>query len=316
MDLNAIPKIELHCHLDGILDCEMLKDILKENADFPVDPEQFAKSYPVNSIESFSRWFDFVRPFEHKLECFYPILERHFRRLKEQHVVYTEIMITGGQLPADPQAAIDSVARLREWVNRQESERFQVQFLLAVGRQKTAEKFAFLADRTIALFRAGLIAGFALAGPEQGNPVRPFASTMDRLKDAGLPIEIHAGEWCGPESVRDALQYGHPLRIGHAVTLFQDPELLEDVLRRGIHIEMCPTSNVLTNSVASIQEHPIRQAVEAGMSISINTDDPGAFQCSMTGEYEVLARTFGFEEETFRAIFEHSLKARFPQALR
>lgn len=311
MDVQRFPKVELHCHLDGILDRPMLREIHAEDPDFPVDPAQFEAAYPVNSFESFVRWYEFIRPIERSLEPSYPILERHFRRLKRESVVYSEIMITGGQLPDDPRASVEKVAALRRWADEHEEQNFQVEFLLAVGRQKTPQRFAQLADRTIALFEAGLIAGFAIAGPEEGNPIRPFQTTMNRLHDAGIPIEIHAGEWCGPESVRDALRYGHPLRIGHGVSLFADPELLQEVIERKIHIEMCPTSNLKTMSVSRIEDHPMKRAAELGMSFSINTDDPGPFECSMASEYELVANAFGFDEATFHSIFQNSLNARF-----
>jgi adenosine deaminase len=171
-------------------------------------------------------------------------------------------------------------------------------------------------EHVFALYDAGLIVGVALAGIEQGFPVRPFQKTFDRFHQAGLKIEIHAGEWCGPESVWDALEYAHPDRIGHGVSLFQDARLVELFAERQIHIEMCPTSNLKTGSVKRIQEHPIRLARDLGLSFSVNTDDPGPFECSLESEYELLADTFGFDEGTGKEFYENSLAARFQPELR
>jgi adenosine deaminase len=129
-------------------------------------------------------------------------------------------------------------------------------------------------------------------------------------------IEIHAGEWCGPESVRDALENGFPHRLGHAVSLFDDPRLPDLAGERGIHLELCPTSNVKTGSIARIEDHPVRRALDLGLSFSINTDDPGAFECSVASEYELVSRVFGFTDDDFRRVFDNSLAARFQPSLR
>ncbi|MBI2887607.1 MAG: adenosine deaminase, partial [Chloroflexi bacterium] len=118
------------------------------------------------------------------------------------------------------------------------------------------------------------------------------------------------------ESVWDALEYGRPHRIGHGVAVFQDPRLIERVLRDGIHLEMCPTSNVATGAVDLMENHPVRLARELGLSFSVSTDDPGPFESSMESEYQLLADVFGFEEQDFFRMAEQALAARFQPELR
>jgi len=314
--MKPFPKVELHCHLEGILDRAMLADIRKENPAFPVDPAAFEQAYPVVDFESFLNWWKFIQP-AWALTSFYPVLGRYIARLKAQGVRYAEIMIAASLFPGDAAAAVDVMAALREWVNRLEDSLIQVEFLATLGRGHSPEALAELAERALVLHKAGLIVGVALAGaPEKDCPVKPFQRTFDRLHAAGLSIEIHAGEWCGTESVRDALEYGHPDRIGHGVSLFQDACLVELFKARQIHIEMCPTSNVKTGSVSRIQEHPVRLARDFGLSFSINTDDPGPFECSLESEYALLEDTFGFDEGDFQKIYANSLAARFQPTLR
>jgi adenosine deaminase len=198
---HTMPKAELHCHFDGILDPAMLRDIRRSDPAFPIDPEEFERAYPIDDLERFFKWWEAIDPIEGHLAYFFPILSRHIERLKTQHVVYTEIMVAAGELPEDIGAAIDAVVRLRELTNRHEAQRIQVEFLVAFSRNKPLERVERIAERILALHRAGLIVGVALAGPEIGNPVRPFERVFARFHDAGLKIEIHAGEWCGPESV-------------------------------------------------------------------------------------------------------------------
>ncbi len=289
MDARVLPKAELHCHLDGILDPAMAWDIHRNDPAFLINPAEFERAYPITDIKSFFKWWDFIEPIAGKLAHFSPILGRHIARLKAQRVVYAEVMIAAGELPGDVGEAVEAVTALRDWVTRQEGEDIQVEFLVAFGRHKPPAEVERLAERILALHRAGLIVGVALAGPEPGNPVKPFRRTFARLHDAGLGIEIHAGEWCGPASVWDALAYGHPDRIGHGVSLFQDPRLVALFQERQIHVELCPTSNLKTGSIACMRDHPVGRAKDLGLNFSVNTDDPGPFGCSMASEYALLS---------------------------
>lgn len=294
----------------------MLRSIRQELPDYPVNPDLFEQVYPVQDYASFLRWFNFYYTRWEWPANFYPILERYISGLKAQQVRYAEIMIAMGVLLDDPAAVVDNMTALRAWVNGLEEGVIQVEFLATLGRNRTVAEMVERAEHVIALQSAGLIVGVALAGPEQDFPVKPFQRIFDRFHEAGLAIEIHAGEWCGPESVWDALEYGHPDRIGHGVSLFQDERLVELFAERQIHVEMCPTSNLKTGSVRSIQEHPIRLARDLGLSFSVNTDDPGPFECSLESEYELLADTFGFGQGDWQRIYANSLAARFQPELR
>jgi adenosine deaminase len=315
IDIKALAKVELHCHLDGVLDRAMAWDIHRHDPSFPIDPREFERAYPVTGFESFWNWFSFIKPLDGELAYVYPILDRHIERLKAQRVRYAEVMITASFIPQDRLEAVEKVAALREWANRQESGDLQIEFLVGLGRNKPPEVMEERGERMIALYEAGLIVGVALAGPEQGNPVKPFQKTFARLHEAGLGIEIHAGEWCGPESVWDALEFGYPNRIGHGVSLFQDPRLVDMILARQIHIEICLTSNLKTGSVSRIEEHPVAKARELGLDFSINTDDPGPFECSLESEYELLVSMFGFDGGDFERLYANTLAARFQPVL-
>jgi adenosine deaminase len=316
MSFDTLPKVELHCHLDGIMDPPMLREIERRGVQLPVSSETLEAAYPIQSCEGFFNWGRAIRPLEGELERLKPFLAVHLERLKSQEVVYTEIMIASSEIPRDRQELVGKVQEFRTWVDQQEDGVIQVEFLACFNRNRTPEFVEELADRVLMLYEAGLFVGAALAGPERDHPVKPFRKTFARLREAGLGIEIHAGEWCGPESVWDALEHGLPDRIGHGVALFEDPRLVRRFQEQQIHIEICPTSNVRTSSVRCIEDHPVRLAKDLGLNFGINTDDPGAFQCSMTSEYQLLAETFGFDGGDFEKIRGNSLKARFQPALR
>ena len=294
----------------------MARDLQRDDPTFPVRPEELEKAYPITNIQNFFAWWNFVKPIKGTLTHFYPILGKHIERLKAQKVLYAEIMIAVSEIPHDSTEAVEKVQAFRGWANQQEAGEVQIEFLVGIGRQRSPEIVEELAEPILALHKAKLIVGVALAGPEIGNPVKPFSRTYARFHEAGLGIEIHAGEWCGPESVWDALEYGYPDRIGHGVSLFQDAKLIDLFLERQIHIEFCPTSNLKTGSISRLEEHPIRKARDLGLNFSVNTDDPGPFICSMESEYELLTSLFGFEESDLRRIFRNSLEARFQPNLR
>jgi len=316
MERDSLPKVELHCHLDGILDPKMVQEICRDDPTFPVHPEEFQKAYPVSDIESFFGWWQAIQSIEGELAYFYPILERHIERLKAQNVRYSEIMIAAGELPKDQAEAVEGLGAFRDWVNGREDGDIQIEFLVAIGRQRPPENMASLGGLVLSLYEAGLVVGVALAGPEICNPVKPFQSTFARLHEAGMGIEIHAGEWCGPESIWDALAHGYPDRIGHGVSLFQDPRLVDTFQERQLHFELCPTSNLKTGSISRMEDHPVRQALDLGLNFSVNTDDPGVFECSMGSEYEILKSVFDFDESDLLRVYTNSLEARFQADLR
>jgi adenosine deaminase len=210
---------------------------------------------------------------------------------------------------------VEEFSRFRQWLDQQEANRIQVELLIGIGRNRTVEEFETVAPLILKLYEAGLIVGVTLAGPERGWPVLPFKSFFAEFHEAGLGIEIHAGEWCGPESVWDALENGYPDRIGHGVALFDDPRLIDLIRERAIHLEMCPTCNLKTGSVAALDQHPIRRARDLGMNFSLNTDDPGVVGCSMQSEYDLVSRLFGFSEAAFQQIYANTLRARFQPEL-
>lgn len=318
VDLHGIPKVELHCHLDGIVDPTMLHDLQARGVTLSISASALMRAYPVKDAESFWRWLEVQESLVGSIDAYRPILAAHVERLRAQNVVYTEIMFGSSEIwRSERSEVLERFRGFRDYVDGLEHGDVQVEFVAGWNRRPRPDgEVDEIAQRILMLHEAGLIVGVFLAGPEEGNPVERYAGTFARFRDAGLPVEIHAGEWCGPESVWDALEYGRPQRIGHGVAIFDDPRLVERVRAERIHVEMCPTSNVRTAAVRRIEDHPIGRAHALGLTFSINTDDPGAFECTLTGELKVVARTFGFTAADFRRVAQDSLAARFQPTLR
>lgn len=313
----TLPKVELHCHLLGVINPALLTRIRRDGGTILVEPKTLEAAYPVSDLEAFRRWVEMVKPYQAaKLEVMLPLLAAHVANLIAQHVVYAEIMLSPTMFPRQLPALLAAFHRWREWAFELEQGRIQIEFMMVVPRTLDPDVLERDTATFIALQREGLIVGVALVGVETGESVQRYAASFRRWHEVGLGIEIHAGEHSGPASIWDALEYGHPARLGHGLSVFQDRALLDYIRRHNVHLEFCPTSNLRTGAVQNIEQHPIGRAREWGLSFSLNTDDPGAFECSLQDEYQLVAEAFAFNAADFMAVFRHALAARFQPQLR
>ena len=155
------------------------------------------------------------------------------------------------------------------------------------------------------------VVGFDLSGVESGFPPELFVRPFEIARQAGLGITVHAGEGAGPESVRGAIEHLGATRIGHGVRIVCDPDVLRLVKDQGVTLEICPTSNVLTRAVESLESHPVRRLYEAGLPITINTDDPSLCGVTLTDEYALIVEKFGFTLAEIEGLMENARRAAF-----
>ena len=156
----------------------------------------------------------------------------------------------------------------------------------------------------------GLV-GFGLGGPEIGVPRPQFRPHFDAARAAGLHSVPHAGETTGPQTVWDALTLLGAERIGHGTSAAQDPELLAHLAATGIALEVCPSSNLATRAVESLDEHPIRQFRDAGVTVTANSDDPPMFGTTLNREYEIAADLLDLDEDGVRDLAKTAVWASF-----
>jgi aminodeoxyfutalosine deaminase len=155
--------------------------------------------------------------------------------------------------------------------------------------------------------------GFGLGGPEVGVPRPQFQPHFDAARAAGLRSVPHAGETTGPETVWHALQLLGAERIGHGTTAVEDPALLAHLAETGIPLEVCPSSNIATRAVAAIEEHPIVAFRDAGVTVTVNSDDPPMFGTSLNREYEIAADLLGLDEAGVAELARTAVRASFAE---
>jgi aminodeoxyfutalosine deaminase len=159
--------------------------------------------------------------------------------------------------------------------------------------------------------RVDALVGFGLGGPEIGVSRAQFRPHFDAARAAGLHSVPHAGETTGPETVWDSLRLLGAERIGHGTSSAQDPALLAHLAERGIPLEVCPSSNVATRAVASLADHPLRRFVEAGVTVTINSDDPPMFGTTLNHEYAVAADLLGLDEPGLAELARAAVRASY-----
>ncbi len=154
------------------------------------------------------------------------------------------------------------------------------------------------------------VVAIGIGGSEERGPAEWFTEVYAFARSAGLRLVAHAGESMGPESVWAALALGAE-RIGHGIAASCDEALMRHLREQNIPLEICITSNLVTGVVTRLEEHPVRRLYDAGVPIVLNTDDPAMFGCTLTGEFELAARAFGFSEAELRGIAENGFTYAF-----
>ena len=284
-------KAELHVHLEGSIEPETLMAI-----DPSVSREEIEANLYGRTFDEFLRGYIWLiqrlRTPEH-----YAIATRHLlERLAAQEVTYAEITLSAGVVlwkEQDLAAVYDAVWR--------ESQRSRVQtfWIVDAVRHFGAEPGRRVAEFAVARREDGVIA-FGIGGDEARGPAEWFRDIFAYARDGGLHLVCHAGETTGPESVWAALEIGAE-RIGHGIASARDPALLAELAAKNVALEVCITSNVCTGAAASLEEHPVRQLYEAGVSIVLNTDDPAFFRTTLNREYDLARDVFGLPVQELAA---------------
>ncbi|MET8982877.1 adenosine deaminase [Streptomyces sp. NPDC004539] len=318
-DLSAfiagLPKAELHVHHVGSASPRIVAELAARHPDsaVPTDPEALADYFSFTDfahfIEVYLSVVDVIRTPEDVRLLTYEVA----RELSRQQVRYAELTITpysSTRRGIDPKAFMDAIEDARKAAEK------ELGTVLRWCFDIPGEAGLAAAEETVRLatddrLRPEGLVSFGLGGPEIGVPRPQFKPYFDRAIAAGLRSAPHAGETTGPETVWDALTYLRAERIGHGTSSAQDEKLLAHLAAERIPLEVCPTSNIATRAVATLDEHPIKEFVRAGVLVTINSDDPPMFGTDLNNEYAVAARLLGLDERGVAALAKNAVDAAF-----
>lgn len=298
MDLRSLAKAELHVHLEGSVTPGTLCEIAPWLA-----PAEVRARYHCRGFDEFLQAFKWVTSFLRAPEHYALITRRLIESLGAEGVRYAEINISAGVMLLRGLPVNEIFSAIAAEAARAP---MPVRFIFDAVRHFGIDHVRATALAAIRMKGQGVI-GFGIGGDEAGGPVRQFRPVFDEARAAGLFILPHAGETGGADSVRGAVECGAS-RIGHGIRAAEDPSLLRLLRERDIPLEICISSNVSTGAVGSLREHPVRKLYDAGVPLVLNTDDPAMFHTTLTAEYELCRREFGFSEEELRLLAANSLR--------
>jgi aminodeoxyfutalosine deaminase len=296
-----LPKAELHLHLEGSIEPETLHEL-----DPAASLEDLRALYHYTDFDGFLKAFGAVvkrlrTPADYALAT-----RRLLDRLAVQNVRYAEITIAAGVVLWKNQEFGPIFDAISGAANGSPVKTY---WILDAVRQFGVEQAMRVAELAVERLNGGVVA-FGIGGSEERGPAEWFQDVFAFARQAGLRLTAHAGESMGPESVWAALALGAE-RIGHGITSIRDPGLLRRLRDSNIPLEICITSNVVTGVVRRLEDHPVRRLYDEGAPIVLNTDDPAMFDCTLTDEYRLAARQFGFTEAELREIAENGFRYAF-----
>jgi adenosine deaminase/aminodeoxyfutalosine deaminase len=299
---------ELHLHLEGTVDRETLTLL-----DPGVSRQRVDAAWEFNDFAGFLECFKFVAQRLRGPRDYALITRRMIESLARQGITYAEVTLGAGVVLWRG-FDFHSVWRAIREAQKEAQERLPVEIwwnldaIRQFGPEHVMEVARLAADHA----GDGAIS-FGIGGDELGGPAAGFRDAYAYARDAGLRLTAHAGETAGPDSIRAALAIGAE-RIGHGIRAADDPDLMRQLREEQIPLEVCITSNVKTGAVKSLDAHPVRRLYDAGVPITLNTDDPGMFETDLAREFAIAREVFGFSDAELAEIAGAAGRFRFVNA--
>ena len=311
-DIAALPKVELHLHIEGTLEPELIVDLAgRHGVALPyASLADLRARYEFDDLQSFLDLYYANMTVLRTAADFAELTRAYLRRAAAGGVRHAEIFF-------DPQAHLSRGVPLAEMIDGLvegcrlgEAETATTSALVACFlRDRSGEEALDVLDQLVAA--SAPIIGIGLDSAEAGNPASKFTAVFDRARALGLHRVAHAGEEGGPEYVSDVLDLLGVERVDHGVLAVQDPALLRRLARGRIPLTVCPLSNVRLKGVSSLAEHPLPQLIQAGVVTTINSDDPAYFGGYVEDNYAAVAAQFGLDGVQLAQLARNSVEASF-----
>jgi adenosine deaminase len=311
MTVDSLPKVELHVHLEGTAPPELVQRLARRN-DVPL-PERLLNEhgrFHYDDFLDFLRAYDLAASVIRTGEDYRDITYEYLSACAHEGAIYVELTASPDHANQIGLSHAEHVGGIAQGIDdAREQCGIEGRILISAVRN-------FGVDRALAVARYAAaethpyIVGFSMAGDEANFPIGDFAEAYAIAAAAGLGCTVHAGEWAGPASVRAALSL--PVtRIDHGVRAVEEAALVSEIAEREIVLNTCPTSNVVLGVFADYEEHPLPALRDAGVRLTLGSDDPPYFGATIGGEYRVCAERLGFSEAELHAITATAIEAAF-----
>lgn len=307
---SHLKKVELHCHLEGAAPPSLTSaQARKYNIDIGAYLSDGA--YVWHDFASFLKCYDAISEVYKTAEDYALLTDTYLAELAGVGTIYSELIVSpdhGKRIGLGADAYIEGVC---EGIRRAKAASGIEARLIVTGERHFGPESVIGAAKYAAKARNPLITGFNLAGEERMGRVADYARAFDIARDAGLGLTIHAGEVCGAFSVTDALDAVRPARIGHGVRAIEDADLVRRLADLGTVLEVCPGSNIALEVFPDFRSHPLRALKQAGVRVTISSDDPPFFHTSLKREYELASEAFGFSDGEIDQMTRTGIEAAF-----
>ena len=308
---NQIPKAEIHVHLEATITPELCRKFASRNkVDLPEDIFGSKYAYEWLDFYDFIKKYDLVTSVIHTPEDYRELTYAYLKECASFNVLYVEAMISSTHAKLKGMT-YDSFLEGVYDASKQAENDFGIvsRFIMNGIRHLGADSVQGTAEEVLNKPHPCLV-GFGLAGDELHFPPSLFTKTFDMLKNSNFPITVHAGEWDGPENIRNALNLLHPTRLGHGVRSIEDSDLVQEIIDRNIILETCPTSNIATKIYEDYKSHPVKTLFDQGVKVTVNSDDPPFFNATIQGEYKVM-EDLGLNEKELISLTHNAIKYSF-----
>lgn len=315
MSVRDLPKVELHLHIEGAAPPAFIRGLAKEKSMDITGVFAEDGSYAFTDFWHFLKVYEAATATLQTPEDYYRLTLAVLQESAAAGVVYSETFLSpdfcGGR---DVGAWREYLHAIREAAAEAERKDGIVLRAIVTAIRHFGPDKARETARCAAETAGDFLTGFGLAGDEKMGKPKDFAWSFDMAREAGLRLTAHAGEWGGPDSVRDAVRDLKVERIGHGVRAIEDPALVDELAEKGIVLEVCPGSNIALGLYPGWRAHPIAELWRRGCKVTISTDDPPFFHTTMTREFDRLADAFDWDEGAFLDINRMAINAAFCDA--
>ncbi|NQV81323.1 MAG: adenosine deaminase [Alphaproteobacteria bacterium] len=307
-----IPKAELHVHLEGTAPPQLVRKLADRNG----------VTLPANLFhdDGAFHWRDFGHFLEVYVaassviktpEDYRDVTYEYLASCAAEGAIYVEVMSSPDHAAAAGMSYQDHlegiVAGIRDAAR---DHNIEGRLIVTCVRHFGVERAMEVARQVVATPH-DLLVGFGMGGDEAAWPPGQFSAAFNYATSSGLPCTVHAGEWAGPAQIREAIVTLPVKRLGHGVRAIEDPALVQELSDRGIALEVCPGSNIATGLYATLEEHPIRRLIEAGVTVTLNSDDPPYFATSIGREYDNAESILGLSSTQLCQITRAAINASF-----